>query len=133
MGTKSLLGEGWDSPNINSLILASFVGSFMLSNQMRGRAIRIDKKNPDKVSNIWHLVTVEPESGDEIISDDFETMKRRFACFQAPAYNSDTIESGIDRIDILKAPYDKNGLDSINGQMLSLASAVSSLRALASW
>ncbi len=123
IGTKSLLGEGWDSPNINSLILASFVGSFMLSNQMRGRAIRIDKKNPEKVSNIWHLVTVEPDSKDEIISDDFETMKRRFACFQAPAYNSDVIESGTDRIDILKAPFDKQGLENINNQMLSLASA----------
>ena len=123
IGTKSLLGEGWDSPNINSLILASFVGSFMLSNQMRGRAIRIDKKNPEKVSNIWHLVTVEPDSKDEIISDDFETLKRRFACFQAPAYNSDVIENGTDRIDILKAPYDANGLESINSQMLALASA----------
>ena len=41
VGTKSLLGEGWDSPCINSLILASFVGSFMLSNQMRGRAISV--------------------------------------------------------------------------------------------
>ncbi|MBO5935609.1 MAG: DEAD/DEAH box helicase family protein [Clostridia bacterium] len=121
VGTKSLLGEGWDSPNINSLILASFVGSFMLSNQMRGRAIRMDKKNPGKVSNIWHLVTVEPESGEEIISDDFEMMKRRFACFQAPAYHSDTIESGIDRIDILKPPYNKEGLQNINNQMLALA------------
>ncbi len=123
VGTKSLLGEGWDSPNIKSLILASFVGSFMLSNQMRGRAIRIDKKNPEKVSNIWHLVTVEPDSKDEIVSDDFETMKRRFACFQAPAYNSDVIESGTDRIDILKAPYDEQGLENINSQMLSLAAA----------
>ncbi len=123
IGTKSLLGEGWDSPNINSLILASFVGSFMLSNQMRGRAIRIDKKNPEKASNIWHLVTVEPESKDEIISNDFETMKRRFDCFLAPAYNSDVIESGTDRIDILKAPYDEQGLGNINNQMLSLAAA----------
>ena len=123
VGTKSLLGEGWDSPNINSLILASFVGSFMLSNQMRGRAIRIDKNNPDKVSNIWHLVTVEPDSSDEIKGDDFETMKRRFACFQAPAYNSDVIESGTDRIDILKAPFNEQGLENINRQMISLASA----------
>jgi hypothetical protein len=37
IGTKSLLGEGWDAPCINTLVLASFVGSFMLSNQMRGR------------------------------------------------------------------------------------------------
>ena len=27
IGTKSLLGEGWDAPCVNSLILASFVGS----------------------------------------------------------------------------------------------------------
>lgn len=36
IGTKALLGEGWDAPCINSLILASFVGSYMVSNQMRG-------------------------------------------------------------------------------------------------
>ncbi len=36
VGTKSLLGEGWDAPSINSLILASFIGSFVSSNQMRG-------------------------------------------------------------------------------------------------
>jgi len=42
VGTKSLLGEGWDAPCINTLVLASFVGSFVLSNQMRGRAIRVD-------------------------------------------------------------------------------------------
>ena len=58
IGTKSLLGEGWDAPCVNSLILASFVGSFMLSNQMRGRAIRVWPDNPDKTSNIWHLVSI---------------------------------------------------------------------------
>ncbi|MDR0596205.1 MAG: DEAD/DEAH box helicase family protein [Clostridiales Family XIII bacterium] len=60
VGTKALLGEGWDSPCINSLIMASFVGSYVLSNQMRGRAIRIDPNVPDKTANIWHLVSVEP-------------------------------------------------------------------------
>lgn len=125
VGTKSLLGEGWDSPNINSLILASFVGSFMLSNQMRGRAIRIDKNNPDKISNIWHLSTVEPSpDGDysTINGDDFETIKRRFNCFQAPAYNENVIENGIDRIDILKPPFNENNIKSINQQMLYFAS-----------
>lgn len=126
VGTKSLLGEGWDSPNINSLILATFVGSFMLSNQMRGRAIRIDKKNPMKVSDIWHLVTVLPDDGkqnkNEIEGNDFETVKRRFSCFQAPAYNTDVIESGIKRIDILTPPFDNRGIDRINTEMLRLAS-----------
>ncbi len=126
VGTKSLLGEGWDSPNINSLILASFVGSFMLSNQMRGRAIRIDKNNPDKVSNIWHLVTVLPDEDsqnpNEIEGNDFDTVKRRFACFQAPAYTKDIIESGIGRIDILTPPFNEKGIDRINAEMLRLSS-----------
>lgn len=59
VGTKSLLGEGWDEPTINSLILASFVESYMLSNQMRGRAIRVNKQNNKKTANIWHLVCVD--------------------------------------------------------------------------
>ena len=67
IGTQSLLGEGWDAPSINSLILASYVGSFMLSNQMRGRAIRIDPDRPEKVANIWHLVAVDPETLEERI------------------------------------------------------------------
>lgn len=82
IGTKSLLGEGWDAPCINSLILASFVGSFMLSNQMRGRAIRSDSSNPDKTSNIWHLVCIlPPKDGKEYetgaYSEDYQMLSRR--------------------------------------------------------
>lgn len=139
VGTKSLLGEGWDSPCINSLILASFVGSFVLSNQMRGRAIRVDKNKPDKVSNIWNLVTVEPEFIYEskakqlllrpiledknlLQSDDYETLKRRFKCFLAPAYSRNIIQNGIERIDIIKPPFNKDGIKRINKEMLELSS-----------
>lgn len=138
IGTKSLLGEGWDSPCINSLILASFVGSFMLSNQMRGRAIRIDKNNPNKVSNIWHLATIEPEyifednsikkiglylsdSKDTIQSFDYETLVRRFECFVGPNYENNDIQSGIERITNIKPPFDSKGIDRINTQTLELA------------
>ena len=55
IATKSLLGEGWDSPCINTLIMASFVGSYVLSNQMRGRAIRFYNQNVNKKANDWHL------------------------------------------------------------------------------
>ena len=80
IGTKSLLGEGWDSPCINSLILASFVGSFMLSNQMRGRAIRVMKEHPEKTSNIWHLVCLRPwnevlKADDNQISEDYSMLE----------------------------------------------------------
>ena len=115
IGTQALLGEGWDAPAINSLILSSTVTSYMLSNQMRGRAIRIDKNNPDKVSNIWHLATVDvPDKNDYptfgIVSDidienlrlytyDLDQLETRFKGFEAPSYyGKHEIESGIERI-----------------------------------
>jgi len=112
IGTQALLGEGWDAPTINSLILSSTVSSYMLSNQMRGRAIRINQNNPDKVSNIWHLATLNipevkeltPTSEDayENIRScmyDMEQLVTRFDGFEAPAYsNRHEIVSGIDRI-----------------------------------
>lgn len=60
VGTGALLGEGWDAPSINSLILATSVKAFMLSNQMRGRAIRRNPARPQKAAAIWHLATIIP-------------------------------------------------------------------------
>ncbi|MCH5160819.1 MAG: DEAD/DEAH box helicase family protein [Clostridiales bacterium] len=135
VGTKSLLGEGWDAPCVNSLILASFVGSFMLSNQMRGRAIRTDKNQPNKTANIWHLVTVERpylyadsisdklsrlanENKNELESFDLVTVSRRFDCFVAPNYETGEIESGISRVTVMKPPYDERGVARINREMI---------------
>lgn len=145
IGTQSLLGEGWDSPCINSLILASYVGSFMLSNQMRGRAIRINKNDTNKISNIWHLVTIEPDyifeenkihqlamkyfyDKDSFVSCDYETLKRRFDCFVGPNYDSGEIESGIERITTIKPPFTKNGIDKINEDMFLKAKNRSFIR-----
>lgn len=136
IGTKSLLGEGWDSPCINSLILASFVGSFMLSNQMRGRAIRVMKGNPGKVSNIWHLICMEPESTnakESVLknpeeSEDFATLKRRFEGFLGLNYEEDIIENGLERLSYIKPPYTEAMLQKINGQMLELAANRTALK-----
>lgn len=138
IGTKSLLGEGWDSPCINSIILASFVGSYMLSNQMRGRAIRIDPSHPDKTANIWHLVTIEPthlltNNVIKLIKSklerterkaegiDYEVMARRFKTFYAPSYESDSIENGIHRLTIVKPPFTFENIQRINEKMIFLA------------
>lgn len=119
IGTQALLGEGWDAPAINSLILSSTVSSYMLSNQMRGRAIRIDKSNPNKVSNIWHLATIDfPDekifpmlttvsdndmSASRIYTYDLEQLITRFKGFEAPSYyGKHEIVSGIERV--LDAP-----------------------------
>jgi len=126
IGTKSLLGEGWDSPCINSLILASFVGSFMLSNQMRGRAIRVFKQNPEKTSNIWHLVCLSPwqevkNSDTGEISEDYSLLERRMDHFLGLHYTEDIIENGIDRLSIIKEPFDEKHVAQMNQQMLELS------------
>jgi len=97
IGTKSLLGEGWDAPSINSLVLASFVGSYVLSNQMRGRAIRAQRTNPKKTGNIWHLVCVDENAPTK--GADFNTLDRRFLAFVGVSISDDPyISNGIDRI-----------------------------------
>lgn len=127
VGTKSLLGEGWDSPVINTLILASFVGSFMLSNQMRGRAIRLDPQTPDKVSNIWHLVTLPPPSkhdGNTVVSvgSDYETLERRFMNFFAPNQEGTRIEVGLGRLGITRELISRKEINAINQIMLDTSS-----------
>lgn len=124
IGTKSLLGEGWDSPCINSLILASFVGSFMLSNQMRGRAIRVWKDKPEKCSNIWHLVCLNPEKQMKNvteISEDFALLERRMENFLGLHYTEDVIESGIGRLSVIKPPFTKTNVENMNSTMLQMS------------
>ena len=132
IGTKSLLGEGWDAPCVNSLILASFVGSFMLSNQMRGRAIRIWPENPEKTSSVWHLVSInlaekklfKKEEGEEdlpigIDSPDMELLQRRMKQFLGLHYNENTIESGVDRLDLGNIEFTKKHLTKLNQETIN--------------
>ncbi|MBR3003010.1 MAG: DEAD/DEAH box helicase family protein [Clostridia bacterium] len=119
IGTKSLLGEGWDEPSINSLILATFVGSFMLSNQMRGRAIRTNS-NPNKTANIWHLVCVCDNLDDDksIENADFNLLKRRFQSFSGIGYTSTQVTNGIERLGIFEGDFSENSVSKINNEMI---------------
>ncbi|WP_278555382.1 DEAD/DEAH box helicase family protein [Elizabethkingia bruuniana] len=119
IGTKSLLGEGWDAPKINSLVVASFVSSYVLSNQIRGRAIRTDKDNPEKVSNIWHLICFnerDPEGG-----MDYQKMVKRFKTFVGVSNReNEQIENNIERLNI-KTIENISEIEVINKEMISLA------------
>ena len=139
VGTKSLLGEGWDAPCVNSLILGSFVGSFMLSNQMRGRAIRIWPGHPDKTSNIWHLVAIKPyknpvfskedqEEQDLTPYQDLQTLARRMDHFLGLSYKEDTIETGLDRLNFPKPPFKKNKIQAYNQKIKELSKDRTTLR-----
>ncbi len=96
VGTRALLGEGWDAPVVNSLVLASYVGSYILTNQMRGRAIRLDPRQPHKASAVWHLVALDPAS--ETGLKDLAQLRRRFETFVGLAESKARIEAGLDRL-----------------------------------
>jgi superfamily II DNA or RNA helicase len=114
VGTKSLLGEGWDAPCINTLVLASFVGSFMLSNQMRGRSIRADSDQPEKTANIWHLVCVEP--GRFGPGDDYEVLVRRCSAFAGVNSAAPVIENGTERLGFGHPPFSRDQITQFNTQ-----------------
>ena len=118
IGTKSLLGEGWDAPCINALIMASFVGSFVSSNQMRGRAIRIERGNVEKSGNIWHIACIDPTQREG--GCDIDILKRRFSSFVGVSFNENRgIESGISRISIPKDFRDNEIVTQFNSDMLN--------------
>lgn len=143
IGTQSLLGEGWDAPSINSLVLASIVGSFMLSNQMRGRAIRNDPRAPGKVANIWHLACINlPELSNpleslikigklsgagtgarsgwnpirEELGEDYSMLGRRFKAFEGLTSTEPIlIESGLWRMGFSNVTWNEEEVNRING------------------
>jgi superfamily II DNA or RNA helicase len=61
VGTRGLLAEGWDSLALNTLVDLTTAGTFASVNQIRGRSIRLDPREPRKVANNWDVVCYEPE------------------------------------------------------------------------
>jgi superfamily II DNA or RNA helicase len=129
IGSKALLGEGWDAPAINALVLASFVASYVLSNQMRGRAIRALPGRPDKTANVWHLVCVEPGAVNG--GEDYQMLTRRFEAFVGVSAEEPVIESRVARLGLGEPPFgDGSAIDEVNRRTLSRARDRAALRRL---
>ncbi|MBA62904.1 MAG: DEAD/DEAH box helicase [Planctomycetaceae bacterium] len=61
VGTRGLLGEGWDANKINVLVDLTSVTTSMSVNQLRGRSIRLDGDVPRKLAHNWDVVCLAPE------------------------------------------------------------------------
>ena len=73
IGTRALLGEGWDCRRLNTLVDLTVVTSGVSVNQLRGRSLRLDPDNRAKVANNWDVLCVSAV-GDR---SDFERIVRR--------------------------------------------------------
>ena len=75
IGTRGLLGEGWDASRINVLMDLTTVTTSMSINQLRGRSIRLDKQWPEKVANNWDVICLAPEFTNGF--SDYERFKKK--------------------------------------------------------
>jgi len=133
IGTAALLGEGWDAPAVNSLVMATVIGSYVSSNQIRGRAIRTNPQDQFKTATIWHLACVQSREGSqkadpEVVerdleqeSDDWTLLERRFRAFVGLRHGEAAIENGIDRLGI-STPILGSDIASLNARMCREAS-----------
>ena len=118
IGTIALIGEGWDAPFVNSLIMATYISSYVTSNQLRGRAIRIDKSDKNKFANIWHLICLEKENDKYILGYDYEILSKRFMAFEGINIEKEEISSGIERLNIEDKYYQKEEIEKLNNYVI---------------
>lgn len=64
IGTRSLLGEGWDAPSVNVVVDLTAAATSTAVAQGRGRGLRIDAKNLKKVASLWSVTCVDPYTPD---------------------------------------------------------------------
>ncbi|MEM1055586.1 MAG: DEAD/DEAH box helicase family protein [Bacteroidota bacterium] len=129
VGTVALLGEGWDAPAANVLVAASYAATFVQTGQMRGRVLRVDASQPNKVATVWHLACVEP--GAEDGGPDLARLARRFAAFAGPrASNPPQLETGTARLSLPAFPSAVADVEQANATMYAQAISLSRIRQL---
>jgi hypothetical protein len=102
VGTRGLLGEGWDCPPVNVLVDMTAVAADVSVRQMRGRSLRLDPGDPAKLSNNWDVVCVAPSLGRG--HADYGRFVRRHAHLHAPCEDG-TIETGPSHVHPELSPY----------------------------
>ncbi len=92
VGTRGLLGEGWDAAALNVLIDATAATTPTAVVQVRGRALRRDPVRPDKVAHIYSLVAV--ADGHPLGDSDYRRFVAKHEGFLAPD-DSGRITAGV--------------------------------------
>lgn len=102
VGTRSLLGEGWDCAAVNVNIDLTSATTQAAITQMRGRAIRNDPSDGHKVADNWSVccIATEHPRGDA----DYLRLVRKHDGYYA-ATPQGLIESGVTHCDPSLSPY----------------------------
>ena len=95
VGTRALLGEGWDAPAVNCLIDMTSAATGVSVRQMRGRSLRLDPQDPEKIASNWDVVCVAPTLARG--AADYHRFVRKHSHLLAPCEDG-TIEAGASHV-----------------------------------
>ncbi|MCA9084144.1 MAG: DEAD/DEAH box helicase family protein [Planctomycetaceae bacterium] len=122
VGTRGLLGEGWDANKVNVLIDLTTVATSMSVNQLRGRSIRLDPQQPLKLSNNWDVVCLASEFARGL--DDYQRFCRKHQTIFGVT-DDGAIEKGVGHVHAalteLKPELLHDSADAFNHEMLRRA------------
>ncbi len=131
VGTRGLLGEGWDAARTNVLIDLTTVTTSMSVNQLRGRSIRLDSNRPDKTANNWDVVCIAPEFRKGL--DDYARFMARHRTLFGVT-DDGAIEKGVGHVHPAFTEIRPEGIEQavgpLNAEMISRAAARSAAREL---
>jgi superfamily II DNA or RNA helicase len=102
VGTRALLGEGWDCPPLNVLVDLTVAATGVSVQQMRGRSLRLDPGDPRKLASNWDVVCVAPELARG--AADYERFVRKHRHLHAPAEDGE-IEAGPGHVHPALSPF----------------------------
>jgi superfamily II DNA or RNA helicase len=102
VGTRGLLGEGWDCPPLNVVVDLSSATTATAVSQVRGRSLRLDPDRPDKLADNWTVVCV----ADDHPRGDADHLRaaRKHDRHLAPSPTGEIV-SGIGHCDEALSPY----------------------------
>ncbi len=117
VGTRGLLGEGWDAERVNVLLDLTAASTSTSVHQMRGRSLRLDPNLPRKVANNWDVVCVAPEHPKG--TADYERFVRKHRNYFAPTPSGE-IESGVSHVQPSLSPYGPPAATAFGGLNVSM-------------
>ncbi|MBC2931513.1 DEAD/DEAH box helicase family protein [Nocardioides sp. zg-1228] len=128
VGTRGLLGEGWNARGVSSLVDLTTATTLTAVVQTRGRALRTDPTWPDKVATNWTVVCVSESHprGD----NDWSRLVRKHQGFHGIDADGDIVD-GVAHIDASFSPFTPppvDSFDALNARMLMAASARDAIR-----
>ena len=102
IGTRAMLGEGWDAPCVNCLVDLSSASTAVFVQQSRGRALRLDPADPAKIASNWDIICVAPELARG--TGDYQRFVRKHLHVFAPSEDG-AIEAGPSHVHPSLGPF----------------------------